>query len=491
MLKALSTTSSNQAAVSLHKLRSTVERAAVVFQQEPERVQAAEKELQWYVVGKAAVQVYGHVLNAFLDQILPISNDVWYWDEVLGSYRYSSLYTLQTSPLRFWLWGQTIYRDSKERFQQVVEAGDPQLLGSITASWRRFYGIVRDTIHDRSLVNIQSKFVSPLAQCRNEARAKQKALRKLRDLSSSGLGILMDEGFSFEIDEFGAAVDDSWQQTISKSILLMDIVLQKLSKNSPELTTQRIEDESFTHVNDYVDHEESKWNRPPALAVHLLDIISDRLPKYESSLQKIVTENGRPPRLVRYWIPATALLLSSSTLLRIFFNRRQEILAWVQDLGRTTADFWYNWVVEPVKKIIGTIRHDKNSEIALMSRESLEGDRASLERMVVDFAADNPGTINGTSLSEAQIQEVRSKVREGDLTPVLKAYEKDLKKPLVGAVRGDLIRALLIQVQKTKVDVEVAMSGIDALLKSQELVFGYPVFQPIFLPALTCIDLWD
>ena len=43
----------------------------------------------------------------------------------------------------------------------------------------------------------------------------------------------------------------------------------------------------------------------------------------------------------------------------------------------------------------------------------------------------------------------------------------------MGTIRGDLIRALLIQVQKTKVDVELAVSGIDALLKSQELVFGY------------------
>lgn len=42
----------------------------------------------------------------------------------------------------------------------------------------------------------------------------------------------------------------------------------------------------------------------------------------------------------------------------------------------------------------------------------------------------------------------------------------------MGTIRGDLVRALLIQVQKTKVDVELAVSGIDALLKSQELVFG-------------------
>jgi len=145
-----------------------------------------------------------------------------------------------------------------------------------------------------------------------------------------------------------------------------------------------------------------------------------------------------------------------------------------------------NWVIEPIKKVIGTIRHDKDSEVAIMSKESLKGDRESLERMVVDFAIDNPSAANVGSgaLSESQIAEIRAKVKEGDLTPVLRAYEKDLRRPLIGTVRGDLVRTLLIQVQKTKVDVEIAISGIDALLKSQELVFGFVGLTP---GVLVCI----
>lgn len=89
--------------------------------------------------------------------------------------------------------------------------------------------------------------------------------------------------------------------------------------------------------------------------------------------------------------------------------------------------------------------------------------------MVVEFAIDNPGA---HQLAPTEIAQVRAGIQEGDLTPVLRVYEKELQSPLYGAIRGDLVRALLIQIQKTKVDVEVAMGGIDALLKSQELVFG-------------------
>ena len=121
-----------------------------------------------------------------------------------------------------------------------------------------------------------------------------------------------------------------------------------------------------------------------------------------------------------------------------------------------------------------------------MSKDSLKGDKASLERMVMAFAVDNPDTPNGTNYTEGQLAEIRAKVGEGDLTPVLKAYEKDLRRPFVGTVRGDLIRALLIQIQKTKVDVEFALGGIDNLLKSQELVFGFVGITP---GVLICIGL--
>jgi nuclear-control-of-ATPase protein 2 len=90
--------------------------------------------------------------------------------------------------------------------------------------------------------------------------------------------------------------------------------------------------------------------------------------------------------------------------------------------------------------------------------------------MVLDFVRDRPESSQAMTPEDATL--ITNAVKEGDLTPVLRAYERDLRSPFKGTVRGDLVRALLIQIQKTKVDVEVAISGINALLKSQELVFG-------------------
>ena len=53
--------------------------------------------------------------------------------------------------------------------------------------------------------------------------------------------------------------------------------------------------------------------------------------------------------------------------------------------------------------------------------------------------------------SATELEGLSTQIRRGDLTPVLKVYEEDLKSPLKSAITGSLIRSLLIQVQKMKV----------------------------------------
>ena len=444
-----------------------------------------KRELEWLLVSKATTQTYGLILNTLLEQTIPLSNDIWYWDEVLGSYAYSGLYTIQTSPLRFWDWSKDIYEDARSRLDDLRTNSEDERARSKSLSdrWRQFYGLVKDSMRDRSIADMQLKAMSPLSLIRAEARQKQKHLKRLRELSASGLGVLMDEALTFEPNEEDSVTSkdqsdnghkEEWKSIVAKSVALMETVLRNVT--TLETGVNDFEDAVFTSVEEdpeIVHSEEESVSRPAVLADKLQQILAVHMPEHVTATKKLTRQYGRPSFITRYWFPAIILALSSGTLLRMFFNRKAEILTWIRDLGTTTQDFWYNWVVEPVKKIIGTIRHDKDSEIAIMSKDSLQGDRASLERMVVDFAIDNStGTDSGT-LSQTEIAEVRAKVREGDLTPVMKAYERDLRKPFMGTVRGDLVRALLIQIQKTKVDVEVAIGGIDTLLKSQELVFGY------------------
>ena len=395
------------------------------------------QELEWLLVSKAAAQTYGIILNVLLEQTIPLSNEIGYWDQVLGSYRYTGLYTVQTSPRRLWYWANDIYSDAWQRLQNgrsASEHDEEAILLSVSDRWRKFYGLIKDSVRDRSLADLQSKFLSPLTMSRLEARLKRSHLKRLREMSASGLGILMDEGMIFDADEEAPVgtkdptnSKEEWRSVVSKSVSLMEMVLQNI--HSLELGAGEFEETVFMSVDDdsqppqHDSMESQSVTRVVRLASRLQGILRIHMPTHITNSTELATEYGRPSRLVRYWLPGLAFFFSSSTLLRVLVHRKAEIMNWIRDIGTTSIDFWNNWVIEPTKKVIRTIRHDKDSEIAIMSRESLKGDRDSLERMVVDFARDNPNTSTGLPLTDSEILVVRAKVREGDLTPVLRAYE--------------------------------------------------------------------
>ncbi|KAI1210015.1 ATP synthase regulation protein NCA2 [Annulohypoxylon truncatum] len=510
IIKSLSAGSGSQSVLPARQVQTLLSQSNLLSEHGEEiSANQYEAELEWILVSKATVQTYGIILDTLLDQIIPLSDHIWYWDDVVSSPTYSSFYMVQTSPIRLWAWTRDIYHDSKIRFQQFA-TGDASISGfehgshaeaiqnSITQRWRQFYGIVRETIRERSLLNIHRTIMSPVALCRSEARKKQVKLKRLREMTSSGLGVLIDEGLVFNSNgsddgksDMILSANQEWKGVVERSVALMDMVLKDVL--ALNVGVADFEDRVFAGVEEdpelSIQAEEDEITRPAIVAKRIQDLLDTHLPEHLSAAERLVAENGRPSRLVRYWLPATVLLFSSTTILRILVNKNQEIIHWIRDLGVTVRDFWFNWIIDPVRKVIGTIRHDANSEIAIMSRDSLQADKESLERMVVDFALDKPSAATGaSSLSESQVAEIRAKVREGDVTPILRAYEKDLRSPFRGTVRGDLVRTLLIQVQKTKVDIEVAMSGIDALLRSQELVFGFVGLTPGILVSVGVVQ---
>lgn len=460
---------------------------------EPEGV-VLEHELEWLLLAKATTQVYGQILNTILDQTLALNDHIWYWEDILSSRRYATLYSLQTSPLRLHDWAQDLWQKSEHA----------RRADALSHGWRAFWALVRRTSRARSLAHMHRNMMSPVARVRAQAQKKQEALRQLRELNANALGVLLGEGLGnadLLPEEMGfgadvsasqerAMVQRSWKTNVAKSVALMETVLAQVDE--PDMDVEAFEERigAATSSDAYFDLKrpisavQRVELRPKEISERLAGVVLQTLPQFNAVFEQRVREYGRPSRVIRYWLPVTVGLLSSSTVLRILVNRKADIVTWIYEFGATCVDFWSNWVVEPIRKVIGTIRHDEGSEVAIMSKRSLEGDRSSLERMVVDFAIQNPE--NG-SVTEADIADIRAKVREGDLTPVLKAYEKDLQKPFLGAVRGNLIRALLIQIQKTKVDVEVAMGGIDALLKSQELVFGFVGLTPGLLVTIAAV----
>ncbi|KAJ5543046.1 hypothetical protein N7535_005475 [Penicillium sp. DV-2018c] len=434
----------------------------------------------WIVAAKAAVQASGLVMNTLLNQTLQLHDEAYYWGDTLGSIWYSGLYAVQKSPEHLFKW-------TKDACISQTYRRAP----SISVRWSQFYQIVRQNARKLGGYSIRAHLLSPIRSCRAEMRQKRDLLLAMKDLHTSSLGLLMGGWQSLEAndsaDPSAELLSSEWRDAIYKAVVLLEAIFQQLAL---EPTMQELEQGIFAILDKdsgeigLQTQGENPVLKPLDLIERLVRVLRDKLPNHAVSTSKFISRHGRPSRLVRFWLPVSVAVFTGSTSMRFLANRQEDIIQWIVNIGSTTVDFWGNWVVDPIRKLIGTIRHDEKSEIAIMSKNSLLADRASLERMVVDFVRDRPELSRGVWDDTAAIVD---SVKEGDLTPVLRAYERDLRSPFVGTVKGDLIRALLIQIQKTKVDVEIAISGIDALLKSQELVFGFVGLTPGILVSFATV----
>lgn len=183
-----------------------------------------------------------------------------------------------------------------------------------------------------------------------------------------------------------------------------------------------------------------------------------------------------PPIYTRWW-PAAVIIMYS---LRALQGSWDLVIEWLHtSVLDTLGLFWRNWVIDPLYHIYLTIRHDPTSQLALIANESLDTDIQSLNKMVADFVLDNPGI--PTNIVQEASKPTGSSV---DMMPVMSAYESQLRQPILNLVTGQLVRTALIQIQKSKVDLEVALKGIDQLIQSQQLVFGIVAAVPAFLTLL-------
>ncbi|ODV92044.1 hypothetical protein CANCADRAFT_81364 [Tortispora caseinolytica NRRL Y-17796] len=427
-------------------------------------------EIEWVLVGTAAISLYGNALNLLLDRTLPVSEDIYYWDQVLSMPNRLIYYSLQTAPLRGVQLAREVFTEARTHVHRAnavtVDDVTNILSGSLWAKLKKWFHVLKETIicRKREMMSAIPQGVAPWASLlfwpvpiiRKEIHLKRRRLRTLLELQAASLGYLVDSGIDLD------ATSD-WRRAISDGV-----------ESIGEMVEATIKIDEVQDIQDFISNVMPKSNgssrlsSPFKVAERIIDISSNVFPTTIEAQSSLIKINGKPSFMLRHWPTLLIMSFSGSSILKFVTNRQAELKQWIFDIAGTLVDFWQNWVIEPVKGMIRTIRHIESNRIALISKQSLTSDMQSLERMVVDFAIEK----TGADPASADIELLRDRVHKGDLSLVLQSYETDIKRPIKGTISGDLLRTLLIQMQKTKVDVELAMTGIDDLLQSQSLLFG-------------------
>uniref|UniRef100_A0A060TE64 ARAD1D13068p n=1 Tax=Blastobotrys adeninivorans TaxID=409370 RepID=A0A060TE64_BLAAD len=378
-------------------------------------------------VARLAAIASSHLYERLVDSILykraiPRTRDVEYWDSVLYAGPIGlATFAVQSAPR--WLWATAFSTTSLSAPTAVLFTN---LYAAVTAplspafaksSWRNW----------RNWRNPTGLIAAPLNVVRSHVRKNRKHALKKKHQAAEQLGTLV-----LNFPSKTAATDPT--QALFSSLAVLKSVL----KSSDIQADASVPADIVEAIDQLIELSRSKLETDP-----------------HEDLYRV------PSVLIRYWPLLGVAVMGGYKVL----GNWRAIIMWTKDhIVDTTVSLWKNWILSPLYKVYQTIRHDEDAQLSIMGRQSLQSDMSSLERMVVDYVSQN------SSLDDASVEQIRSAVSQGDLSMVLEQYEKQLETPIKSIVTGKLIRSLLIQVQKTKVDVEVAMDGYDRLMKSQQLV---------------------
>ncbi|CDR41255.1 CYFA0S06e04962g1_1 [Cyberlindnera fabianii] len=459
--------------------------AGVISVQELKIVTKLEELISLY----ALVALYQVILTNLLKSTLPLSDDLLYWELTSSTSWRILLYSLQTLPLRTESLAAHVFEDFKAAAAPNVESLNISIPQFITTNFPGFQNTYKLFIHYKNLIvnsfynNLIANNVKgfyKLLGSRNRQHVGLLGHRRMKPTIKNYLNVLLGAPFNSIVQELENKKETArtLHDQNAKDLGSLLRTVPNFKESKPD--SQRVED----GIKDLQSYLSSSTTVSNDIFTGLYELSSTIIPESKTSLSSKTTSFKKPSFLVRYWpILLAALLYGPRTVASAVANREAVILFIQKNVIDTISGFWNNWILKPVNNILSTIRHDDNSEISIMSQKSLDSDLDSLKRMVIEYTIENSPEYKGMKSTDIELlkHELDTMVSSGDLTPMMKGYEEDIKKPIKNLVSGRLPRALLIQLQKTKVDGAVAISGIDKLLKSQELVFGIVAASPSFV----------
>ncbi|KAF9128018.1 Nuclear control of ATPase protein 2 [Mortierella sp. 14UC] len=451
-------------------------------------------KLEHLLLAKTTAVVYLNLLDIILNATLPLSNEMEYWQSLLDSSSWRLLYILQTSPYRLFSLTRSVVSTTKEHIDSLIATSEESERANHILQLITYF----PTFLNKHLIAQPVSF--PLA-IHYEITHHRKQLQRIREYQAECLGLLAEQGLNLDPEHLEDSITPSEssspivsaggvndiaqaqifvQEQISKTVCLMERVLDKASKDTRHLTDpqqQKVSSRKVTRSLTMLGNLQgiSTLNNDELLT-HLKNLIKVQIPRYVDETESQARQFHRPSWLTRIWIPALIGYFGLKYGIQYISEHRADLDEMLEEAWDTARRFVTDWVWEPSVRIMNIIRHsDDQGSLQMLGNESLKSDIASLERMVLAFGKDN------YNLGPEELESLSKAVYNGDISVVMRAYESELKTPLKGAVAGHLVQTLLIQIQKTKVDVEVAMAALDKLLKANELNFAFLAVGPSLL----------
>ncbi|XP_019197847.1 PREDICTED: protein DGS1, mitochondrial isoform X2 [Ipomoea nil] len=231
-----------------------------------------------------------------------------------------------------------------------------------------------------------------------------------------------------------------------------------------------------------VNEDGSRWT--DSEVQDAINFINQNLQKLESYLSTIVMKHKRPRKVTLHWMRYTCGIVGIS-ICSLWVLRHSRLMGssdidnWICEAKESTISFWNDHVEQPLLSIRDDLFHTfRKRQKGAMEPEEVQITANSLHRMLRAFTEQTKGTMLPENATDNEMLEV-----------VMERYEKEVMHPLQNLLSGELARALLIQVQKLKLDIEEAMLELDQILRANEINFAILAALPAFFLSLVVIML--
>ncbi|KAI0632031.1 NCA2-domain-containing protein [Trametes polyzona] len=471
-----------------------------------------EQTLRRAILARLTLGLYAQALSTYLEEASEAEAELEWWSDLGRSRRYAAYYLLQTLPIRVANLSRILLSTLRSHnipfhlsvlkpssLRQLFPSNgtlrpnaltlalfphlhnQPYSIALTTAQSPRRFALTSSpaqavnsayNVFLKTFLNLAHAGTTvatlPIELTRGECKYKRKELERIRNERAEVLGVLV--GLR---DQLSSALEDGDNESAVTRIAEFATFLQGVvdgdevaplgSRDQPVAVGQVVESLS----------ELANCTLPSHTSLHNAELKSGQL--------------RRPSRLTLLWPRLVFLPPLALYAIRTVYASRASLEELAREAVETVKSFWESWILEPLRGIVKTVRAGHDGGV-IVTKESVQSDLDSLERMTLALAQEK------LHYDLPQLAALSRQVQAGDLTAVMRIYEEDIKSPLRSAVQGTLLRSLFIQVQKAKVDIDQALSGIDKLLKSQELTFAFvgvaPALAIVYALAGYVRNLW-
>ncbi|KAH9790355.1 protein DGS1 [Citrus sinensis] len=294
-----------------------------------------------------------------------------------------------------------------------------------------------------------------------------------------------------EVEKYGEELVEDPEKLLPFLLVTINDLFSKLEASIGHLHATRQGDSSIDGSHSFpvlfeklpeVNQEGSQWT--DCEIKDSINLIYQNLQKLDVYLSHMVAKHQKPRKITRYWVHYTCGAVGLS-FCSIWLLRHSSLMGssdlenWICEAKDSMVGFFNDHVEQPLLSIRDELFETfRKRHKGVMEVEEVQMTSNSLHRMLLAFSEQTKGQKLPENASDQEMLEI-----------VMSRYEKELMHPIQNLVNGELARALLIQVQKLKLDIETAMLELDQILRANEINFAVLAALPAFILSFILLML--